>query len=506
MMNTRPQSYLERLSTTARFLTTNTADVVNQIKDDSPISTIHLASSNVVVVRSAHVMHDLANCQAMSRGASQNILRAIFGNTLFLLPHGKEHSERKAEFRDGLGKARVNALTPQFAKSASAIIDRVKDKHDTEPDAPVDMNDFVLRYLFKVAGITMTGSDVDLDAYVDRFRANADVVLSGSSSTSSAALLAMCKYLSPFVARPAQLAAREMLDVGAALLRTTNKNHDNTIISGMLKRHNVDPLTINEQTQFSDDLLYDVTMTFAASIFTTSQLILITMDHYYKRPEELQELRRLIAEDFPHGVCDIDSIKNCPTMQKLLPVMLAHSPVSIAGRDVISTHTFEDENGTKYTVNAGDMVIFDLTSIQEPYLDGVQNRLSSTSGPLLDVIDAKNNDVMKAFFDGIFQCPGRYLAMSDSALFLVEALSRLDGHWIDKDKHIEHALVSRLTGSTLMNICPVAQHSTLDLQNLSESARKCPFDLSSETSKRTQNSAATQKRSDISSGITPNFA
>jgi len=163
--------------------------------------------------------------------------------------------------------------------------------------------------------------------------------------------------------------------------------------------------------------------------------------------------------DFPQGVAQVQNLLNNPTLQKLVPVMLQNSPVGLVVRDVVAAHTFTDAAGVAYAVRPGDAVVFDLAGIQRQLAERQAARLAAApvGSPLLDFLDARNNDVTVTFFDGGFQCPGRFLFLTDAALLLVETLSRIEAQWLAPDKPLERGLVDRLGGSPMMRVCPVRQ-------------------------------------------------
>lgn len=451
----------DRLSATADFMGATTTEMTDRLAkqatpDDGGITTLALLGGRVIFIRSAVAMRELSASEALGRGSSLNLLRSIFVDSLFLLSHGSAHRQRKQEFKDHLGKPQVTALVPTIAHSAVAAVDRLKALAEDPVPRPVDMTDAVLGYLFGVASNAIAGEEADLSGPLTRFRKNADIALGGASSTIASAVAAIHRQFAQLVARPARAAAHDMLDIGEALARTAAKSpHRACLASAMMTRHGVDPASVKPGSRLPEALLYDITTSFAASIFTSTHFILTTLDHYYQRPDELQTLREHLRQDFPGGVGEVTALRHCDSIRLLLPVMLSHSPVGAIVRDVVAPKDFTDELGQRHHLHAGDAVVFDLTTLQSSQAEALRQRLQGASGPLLDQLDARHNDVIKAFLDGPFQCPGRYLVIADSVLFLVECLSRLQGRWTDGPRTLQRGLVDRLSGSSRMDLQPV---------------------------------------------------
>lgn len=457
-MYTFASDLLHRASATSGFMGSTVPDLARQLAEtadaeDGGLSLVPLLRGRLVFIRSASLMRSLATNEALARGPSQNLLRAVFVDALFLLPPGTEHASRRQEFKDQLGKSRIAELVPLIARHAAGVAQRLSVHATLATSTPVDMGDEMLAYLFGVASHAIAGADAGLGAHVARYRIQSDIVLEKSSSTLRSAAARIHGRMADLLARPAGAAAREMLDVGRALLATAALRPDRpTLALVMMKRHGIDPTTVGTGTRFPERLLYEITMTFAASTFTSSQLMLTTLDHYGRHPRERQALRRQIRADYPAGIGGLQALPLTDAVRQLLPVMLRNSPVGAVVRDVVAPVGFTDDRGRGHQLEPGDTVIFDLTCLQANEEAALRAHLDQAAGPLLDQLDARHNDLIKSFHAGPFQCPGRYLGIADSLLFLMAVISCVDGAWEDGPRSRIHGLVDRLSGSSRMRL------------------------------------------------------
>jgi len=446
----------ERLATTRQLLTENFAEIVRQIAGDRPVEILQPFGARMVVVRDAAVFRRLDDSGALDRGASHDVVQRIFGEkTLFLLPQGADHTRKKAELKSRLGKDDIQRMVPAIAGAAARAVDGILQR----ADAPVDMNEQVLHYLFAVAGQAMAGVPVELGSHVRRFQGAVDTIIATASSTLKLALASLNGLLADLLSGDAQAAAQGMFEIGRALIEAGRQNPQPNLVRDMLERHGLEPAAAGTDRELPQELLHDVAMTFAASIFTTSNLLLAVLDHFYRDPAELAQMRELIAQDYPDGVGEATALLHNPTTCKLVEVLLSHSPVGIVVRDVAATYCLDDGDGGEHKLEPGDMVAFDLGSMQKRLAAQQAARLAEApaGSPLLDCLDARHNDVTVTFFRGIFQCPGRFLALADAMFFVLQILPRMDARWLDGDKILQPALVNFLSGSSLMRVCPVQQ-------------------------------------------------
>lgn len=447
-----------RLGATVDFMGSTVPDMARiqaqaATPEDGGFSVVPLLRGRLVFVRSERLMRSLSMDEALSRGPSLSLLRAVFVDALFLLPHGDEHSARRGEFKQHLGKARITELVPLIANHAASTAQRLALHAARTPHLPVDMADEILGYLFGVASNAIAGADAGLGADVARYRGNSDIVLSRSSSTLVSALAAVHDRIARLLATPASAAAADMLHTGHALLVTAARHPDRpTLALVMMQRHGIAPDKVGPDFRFPERLLYEITMTFAASTFTSSQLMLMTLDHYSRHPRERQQLRDRIHRDFPGGIAGLATLPLCDAVRQLLPVMLRCSPVSTVVRDVAAGLTFTDDRYRSQRLEAGDCVIFDLATLQSAQAEPLHAHLAEARGPALDLLDARHNDLVKTFYDGPFQCPGRFLGIADSMLLLLAVISGVDGAWEDGPRRRTHQLVDQLSGSSRMRL------------------------------------------------------
>lgn len=445
-----------RVAATAEFLRAPPAQTAAALPDDTLIRHLPLLDRQVIFVRDAAVAPTLAKHPALDRGSSMNLLRSMFGWPLFLLPRGVDHAARKREFKDSLGKERITASIPTMARSAVATVDGLCAGMTPGAGARqvVDMAGVVTGYLFRVAGPLLCGVPVDLQDEVESFRLAADIVLDGASSALANGGAALRQGLAPLVARSAHEAVDGMLGIGRRLLLAAARDDQDrsSLVSRMITRHGLDPATVDERTAWPASLQQEVTLTFSASIFTTSHLILMTLHHFYEHPDALAGLRHSIAQDFPEGVGPLSDLKMCDSVRQLLQAFRTHSPVGVAARDVTASLRFSDSFSDEHELRPGDIVVFDLDALQRSVSDEAWRRWAEADGPMLDRFDVRHNNVVKTFFTGTHQCPGRFLAEADAQLLLLELLRRVDGRWLDPDRRVQHGLVKRHTGDMRMEI------------------------------------------------------
>lgn len=465
-----PASIFKKVATTGNLLVNNLAVIARSIPGDAPVEVIEPHGARIVLVRDPVIFNDRLLADALFRGPSHDVVHRIFGEkTLFLLPLGQDHSQKKTELKSRLGKNAVLGLVPRIAVAAADAVDQLL----AQSKNPVDLDQHVLHYLFGVAGQAMTGGRVPLDIYAEEFQKSFGIIIGTASSTVRLALASLSDALGDILSRGARNAARGMFAIGRTLIESGCNGGSDNLVCDMLRRHGFDPARVGRNTCLPDELLYDVSMTFAAAIFTTSGLITATVDHFYQHPAELQTLRESIRKDYPEGVRGVETLASNATMQRLLPVMLQHSPVDLAVRDVRHPYSMRDRNGAIHEIKPGDTVAFDLATIQKTLFETQNRRLedSCPAAPLLDFLDAKNNDVTAAFFNGSFQCPGRFLAVTDALLFVTQALSRADGCWL-AERRLQPSLVNTLSGPASMAVARVGE-----LDEILRAYRRPPVEL-----------------------------
>lgn len=450
--------FLRPLSNLTSLLTSHPSESVRHLPTGTGAVRVDLpGNAQLVYVRDAATMRALANDRALDRGPGVNLLRSVFGpDTLFLMPHCKTHQRRTGEFNKLLNQANVEALTPRIAAHASESVEAVREAVTQEPTRAVDLQDVILRYLFDVGALAITGEDVDLSSEVAVFRRGVDALHREATSMFKTALAANAPATAGYMAKGARKAAGEFQEAGRRMLVAGAGRHGltDTLALRTLKRHQIDPAGVNASTVFPTKALNEVTMNLAASLFTTGNLIERTLDHFQRHPEALSLLRQEIREDFPDGVGSLTQLRNCPTLQRLVPAMLTHSPVGIVSRDVVAPTSFTDVDGTTHRVKPGDAVVFDVEGMQERHRPGVEKELAEEGLSTLALMNQRHDDVMQAFFHGPNRCPGRFLAVADSVLFLIPMLAAFDIRWVDRDRPLERGIVNRLSGSSLARLTP----------------------------------------------------
>ncbi|ANH67900.1 hypothetical protein ABE85_10485 [Mitsuaria sp. 7] len=442
-----------------RLLSSHPSRQVRELPDGTDTVRVDLpGNTQLLFVRDAAVMATLAERRGLDRGNGVNLLRSVFGTgTLFLMPHDTAHHRRAGEFNRLFSQRQTDASTPDIAARACRAVETVGAAVAAAPETPVDMQDVILRYLFDVGAWAITGVDVDLGAEVAVFRRGVDALHREATAMLKTALAANAPWTADYMAREARDAAREFQEAGRRMLIAGAERHGlaDTLALRALKRYGIDPASVDASTRFPPGILVEVSMNLAASLFTTGNLIERTLDHFERHPDELRALRLSIREDFPAGVRDLPQLRNCPTLRALLPVMLAQSPVGIVSRDVVEPTEFVDGDGIHHQLRQGDAVIFDVEGMQARQALKLDQALSEEGRPTLDVLNQRHDDVMQVFFHGPNQCPGRFLAVADSALFLIEMLSSFDLHSLDRQRPLERGIVNRLGGSPLMRLSPV---------------------------------------------------
>lgn len=437
------------------FRTQNLAEIVRDIPIRGPVEICEMAGNRILVIRDQALFKTLADSDRLGRGRSHQYVQRIFGpETVFMLPGGPKHKEKKSELKGRLSKAGINAMVPNIAAEAAAAVDSML-AHSAEP---INMEVYVLRYLFHVAAQALAGAPVYLDEHVRTFQANMATILSSASSTVQLALASVSGALGKLLSQPARNAASGMFDIGRKLLCEGGRNPQDNLVTDMLRRYDIDPKTVNEKTEFPSELLLDISMTFAASIFTTSNLVLGVIHYFGRNPEQLRELRFLMETDFPGGMRSVSQLTANASIRKLWPIMVQQSSVDLVVRDVIDAGNFCDPCGVQHQINKGDIVVFDLSSTQRSLMYGLQERLNAlpASSPFLDFLDARNNDVNVMFFDGANQCPGRNLMAADGLLLLLELVKRVDMTSETPTPCMKPGLVNTFPGPILMTVRPPA--------------------------------------------------
>ncbi|MFX1682018.1 hypothetical protein PV762_22625 [Mitsuaria sp. CC2] len=454
---------LDQCAALRRVLTSHPSETVRRLPEGAATCIEELpGGQRLFFVRDQGAMQRLARNPALDRGNGVHLLRSIFGpGTLFLMPHGKPHSRRGGEATRLLRQVQIDALTPEIAARACKAVEEVGRVVAGAPEAPVDMHDVILRYLFDVGARAITGVDVDLRSEVAVFRRGVDALHREATSMAKTALAANLPWTAAWMGKEARRAALEFHEAGRRMLVAGAARHglEDTLALRALKRHGIDPAGVGESTVFPKEALIDAAMNLAASLFTTANLIERTLDHFQRHPDELRALRQMIDADFPTGAAGVSQLLLCPTLATLIPVMLAHSPVGIVSRDVVDATTFtegdEDGAGTRHQLRRGDAVIFDVEGMQAQQVDGLRRQLGEDGRPALEVLNQRHDDVMKVFFLGRNRCPGRFLAVADSALFLIDLLSKFDCQSVERSRPLERGIVNRLGGSPLMRLTPV---------------------------------------------------
>lgn len=454
-------SFLTKVSTTKNFL--NSPDMVNAIQSiegKDPVHIIHLTGAKVIVIRSAEEFHKLINKPELIRGISHGLVRHLFGQkTIFLLPHGDpKHKEKKAELRSHLNMSAITKQVNEIATIASDVM-------LPNMEGKVNLEKVVSDYLFKVVSFVMTGEKVEsIEKYSNDFSIATNLSLQTGSSTKKTLLYAALSYIGSLFVGEAKKAMTDILVIGKELIIAGSKNPD-SLVADMLRRHSIDPSSVNENTEFSDELLHDITMTFAAANFTTINLVLNMFDYLYSNPDKLQELRNLIEKDFPNGIKGDLAISNNSTTQMLFPLMMQNSPVEIVARDISSTTEFESR-GKVYTLNPRDIVLFDLHTIQKSNVEILKDKLhASSKTSLLEILNSNNDKELQAFFGGKGLCPGRFLTTSDSILFILNIISKYD---ISFDAKVtrEGGIVTRVTGGVdNVSVCPYKKINVNSMNN-----------------------------------------
>lgn len=414
--------------------------------------------ARLIYVRDPEVMHRLAPDRALDRGNGVTLLRSIFGQeTPFLMPHGKAHSRISGELNKHLSRSKVEAMIPEIATRACRSVDLLYKSAVSTPTTPVDMQDAIQRYLFDMGALAITGSDVNLEDQVTVFRDGVDD-LHREASMGKIAFAAQCPGAARYLTKDARRKAHQFRDeAGRRLLVEGARLHDvhDTFALRVLKRHGVEASRVSASTRLPEPALVEASMSLAASLFTTGNMIERTLDHYYRDASKLQHLRGLIRQDFPDGVRQVARLHPCDALNALLSVLLANSPVGIVARDVVKPTSFIDSNRERQELRPGDAVVFDIEGMQEHLDPALARDLSEETQSILSVFDKRHDAARPTFYSGPNRCSGRFLAVAESLLWLVETLSRLDGRPVEFDRPLERGIVNRLGGSPLMRLTPV---------------------------------------------------
>ncbi len=405
----------------------------------------------LMYVRDPQVMQQLAADRALDRGNGVTLLRSIFGQDApFLMSHGKAHSRIAGEFNQHFSRSKIEALIPEIATRAVRSVDLMCEAAASAPETPVDLGDLVQRYLFDVGAFAITGRDVNLEDQVTVFRDGVDD-LHREASMGKIALAAQCPSAAPYMAKDARRKAQQFRDAaGRQLLVEGAQSHEthDTFALKILKRHRIDAAGVTASTPLPEPALVEASMSLAASLFTTANMIERTLDHFQRHPSELRGLRTLIAQDFPDGAKSVTRLGGCPTLNTLLPILLAHTPVGVVARDVVKPTSFIDSDKQRRELRPGDAVVFDIEGMQNHLTPQLARDLADDPQSILSLFDKRHDADRPTFFVGWNQCPGRFLAVADSLLWLVESLSRLDFSPVEHDRPLERGIVNRLGGSS----------------------------------------------------------
>ena len=424
---------------------------VRQLSGDTTTHTVPLpGNAKLLFVRDPEAMHKLAVDPALDRGPGLGLLRSIFGDgTTFLMPRGKPHSQAAGQVSRHLSREKIEALTPELAELAVKAVGRVRDTVEARGSASVDLREVVLGYLMDGGARAIAGTPVDLSSQVAVFQRGVDALHEEASSVLKTALAAALPRAADFMAPKARQAAVEFQEAGRRMLVAAAKDHDlrDSLALATMKQWRIDPKEVTANSDFPPELKAKVSMDLAASLFTTANLIEMTLHHLYTHPQELEKLRAAIQADFPDGVGGLTTLPECETYRLLLPLLTAHTPVAIVSRDVVKSTLFVDCHGQRHDLCAGDAVIFDIEGMQarqRPELDR-QLAAEDDGAKALKMMDRCHRGAMSMFYTGDNVCSGRNLAVAEACLLIVQMVKTLDGEPA-KGRQVIRGIVNHLDG------------------------------------------------------------
>lgn len=433
------------------LLWTPPQEKVRQLPGDTTTRTCPLpGNAKLLYVRDPQAMHKLAVDPAVDRGPGLVLLRSIFGaGTTFLLPRGKPHSQAAGQVNRHLSREKVEALAPELADFAVKAVERVRDTVEARGSASVDLRQVVLGYLMDCGARAIAGVPVDLSSQVAVFQRGVDALHEEASSVLKTALAAAQPWAANFMAPKARQAAAKFQEAGRLMLVAAAEQHDlrDSLALATMKGWRIDPERVTADSDFPRELKAKVSMDLAASLFTTANLIEMTLHHLYTHPQELETLRTAIQADFPHGVGELTALSECETYRLLLPLLTAHTPVAIVSRDVVKSTSFTDCHGQRHDLCAGDAVIFDIEGMQARQRPDLERQLAAEDdgAKALKMMDRCPRGAMSMFYTGDNVCSGRYLAMAEAFLLIVQMVKTLDGEPA-KGRQVIRGIVNHLDG------------------------------------------------------------
>lgn len=437
----------------ARMLWQTPGDLLHAMPKDEPVTELPLPGGmKAVAIRDPRLMQELSCNHALDRLQSVNLLRSVFGeNALFLVSHDQQHSVRAAEINRHLGARPLDGMFRDIAAEAENMVDRLSAHATAHPGRPIDLHRELLQYLIAVGARAITGTAVDLSDQVDTFHRGVQALHRDGTAMYKSAIAAAVPSAATCFVKETREAATAFHEAGRRMLVAAARHRDgpDSLALATLRRHKIDPATVNEHTRFPQAVLVDISMNLAASLFTTANLIEMTLHHYFTHPAARAALRAQIDDDYPNGLRDLESMRLCPTLHTLVPVMVDHTPLGFVSREVKRSVAFSEPDAPdrKHRLNPGDTVLFDMTHIQARQRDRLVQSLDGNARSLTDWLATQKADVLSAFFKGAHKCPGIRLALLDASAAVIGVLARLDARPVDPDRPLQRGIINHLGGS-----------------------------------------------------------
>ncbi|QHI99399.1 hypothetical protein GT347_16285 [Xylophilus rhododendri] len=477
----------EQVGNMLRLMSTSVAQILRRTPDrGEAVVKLGLPGGVAVhIVRSLN-WESLAASLRLDRDSSHRLSQEAFGNAVFVASYRhvaedepeaadappldaatqakvdrlkrelRKHANARRDLKAYFGEAQVRARAPRLAQIASAAVDGIL---ASPPDQAVDMDLHILNYLFATGAEAMTGRAVDLSRHAETFRRSIATMAATVGSPWKSTLGALNQGLARFLARHATRARGQLHEMARDLAGAALGQAAPNLVVDIVRMHGFVPAGVTPEQLKSEDfqpVLDDIAMEFAATVFTTSSLMMLVLNHFIARPAELQALRQQLEQDFPQGVQGVEELYNLPSTRALFLAFLGNLPINVAARGAVEDIRYTDSDGQEHLICAGDAVLFDLPTLQRKCL-GPMRELLENAGPqaaLFDFLDLRRNGgLLPMFFSGPTMCPGRYTGIFTAARFLLELLHRCElSYYAGGEVPVNYGVVNRLGGDPRMRV------------------------------------------------------